>query len=217
MSMIKLLKEPQRNSMMNLFGGQLATSLAHPIRSLHGRYPGSLPSDPIGFRCPAFPSWVCRAALELRLPFGHAGIAAKDQDGMEVTGWASYRFFAPIARLTDQVRSCWVRLTYLPFLAAFEGTVFLISLPGANTCQSAYFARGAGLYAAPSVAEVTPVRAECRRRSAVLGVKCSVANSAMACDGFISHALSISHIEIEERYCEIAANRLRQGVLWGAE
>ena len=41
--------------------------------------------------------------------------------------------------------------------------------------------------------------------------------SGVSLEAALHHGCRATGIEIEERYCEIAANRLRQGVLFGAQ
>jgi hypothetical protein len=134
----------------------------------------------------ACPPWMVFLPDVFRLPFSHAAIITKRLFGMEITGGAHYVLSAIIA----------------PFCNLILWLTMLISSPMVTRSRA-----------------IDTVKA-------LKGLKCFPTSRTFFFDGMnfvfesrhkisliIKNTLSRVGIEIEEKYCQIAVDRLRQGVL----
>lgn len=195
--------------MMNMTDWFPFALLADPPGSRHGLFFSSLPSDSVGSRCPALPSWMGRSNHKLRLPFSHTGTRAEWLVRVKVGSSAAERLEALNTCLGDAIAAARIRLADLRCHAARKRTELLAALASARGWLAACGTRRS-LSRPPSIEQVTSRRAEGLRRPAVLGAERIAALCAVAC--FLASHSSIIP-QIEEKYCEIAVNRLRQEVL----
>lgn len=199
--------------MMHMDTWATPTTLTHAAASLQDSTPGSLPADPIRTRRAALPARMSATGDVRGLPRRHAVNVAEHALGMKVTRGARHRSGAPVTRLCYLIRTTGIRLARLSNDAAIKRTESL----GASAAHwsAAHITRARGA-SSPSVRKVAGTRTETTIRPSVLRVKVVPAILTLA-NLFAFHGGSIPPIEIEERYCEIAAKRLAQAVLPGME
>lgn len=212
MPILQSLKQTQRDAVVDVLHGTLPTPLANTCTPSQNSVASGFPSNPVGLGGSAFPSRVSLTTLELGLPLSHTGRIAECERGVKISRRACDLLAAPIARLRDTVGAARVRLPDLPLLPTLERTVFLVALPCADAGFSANFTRRTRGCTTPSIRKVASARTEAGFGATVKRMKIRAAMIASQCAVWVYHALSIPHIEIEERYCEIAVNRLRQEV-----
>jgi len=219
---LQRIKVPNRNTVMNLDSPVFAATLASAIRFCHGLTLGFPPSDTIrGLRCSALPSRVGITNKEFRLPLGHATVVAKDLHSVKVGSRARNVFATPVARLGDLVAAARVAASVLRLFGAFPRAVFLI--PPART--DARFPtdsapRPLGFWA-PTGKQITLTGTIPRLRTTVVGMERLAARVTQSGFSCLSHGPQHTKfrrvvqgtIEIQEKYCAIAAQRLRQEVL----
>ena len=190
--------------------GTLSTSLTDASGAVYCRPSGSLPANPIGARNAAFPSRVKRTNVELGLPLSHAVISAKNAIRVEVTRRSRDRIAAPVAWLRHSVGSTRIRSSQLGELSAFRRAKPLAPAASLELATADIARRDHTL--TPSCCEVAVTRTITAASPSVFGVEVIAALFADA-NLFALHTPILSRIEIEERYCEIAARRLEQQVL----
>lgn len=186
-------------------------SLTDAIGSHHSSATCVTPADPVMAGHTAAPSRMSSAGDELRLPFRHAGSATKGVLAMKVRRGARELFAAPFALFGDLLQTFRAWLALFRRNATDQRAIPLLTLPGADGWLAAVLAHRLDRIA-PSSTLIADTRTVPTIRPAVLRVKPIAACFALARFGAF-HASIIPHIELEERYCEIAANRLRQAVL----
>ena len=185
----------------------LLTSAAGPSNSLAA---GSFPTNAGPTRMTAFPTGVSLASDKLGLPFGHAAVVAESAVGMEVTGRAGNGLAAPVAGTSYEVAPSRVGLSGLRLDSAGEGTIGLIALP----CRGGWLAADHTYWRR----RLSPSRFQFASNRAITLVGATVLRmvdlaAVFAVARFLAFHTSIISQRIKERYCEIAAKRLQQGVL----
>lgn len=176
---------------------------------IEGIFPGCAPTHTIRSRGATLPSGARFPGHELGLPFGHTPVSAEDAVGMEVARWPGNVRAAPLTRTGLAVSASRVGAPNLCALCTLPGTDLLGSLPRAVGRLSTNHARPLGRISPPR-AQVTGARTEARAGPPVLRVEGAAAPLAVKCDVGVSHTGIIS---LEERYCEVATNRMSQEVL----
>jgi hypothetical protein len=205
-------REPMMNLEGNTFIARLATSTSGGESSL----PCLIPSGAIGVSRAAFPSWVIFTTNKFRLPFCHTPVIAKGLFGVEVTGWARYIFTTPSASPSFKVGPGWIRTPLFANFRTSARAINLIPFACAGSRVATYRTK-VDSPITPSIFEIAGARAARLMRAAIMGVeRISAIDTLFNFVGF-SHDSSIRYIvryfKLEEKYCEIAVNRLRQGVL----
>lgn len=209
MRVFQLGKVSNWKNVVNMSDWFSFTLLANPARSFHCSLLGSFPANAIGPWRAAFPSWMSRSDHKFRLPFSHAGAGTEWLRRMEISRWTTKFLEALGALFCDSVTPSQIRLANLGSNTTGEGTELLTTFPSALRWSPASRAFG-GSWCSPTIQQVTLGRAKGLFRSAVVWMKCCPAFCTVA-RLFAFHVRIIA--QIEEKYCEIAAKRLRQEVL----
>lgn len=197
---------------MHLCGPTFLASLTNAIGAEHGCLACGLPADAVAPGCATAPAWMRGTGDKFRLPFRHAGTATECLFAVKVRRWAGELLSAPFAFLGDAVAATRVWLSSPTSYSARRRTILLCSLTHAEcratvlTCE--------GDRRAPPRLKIASARTEATIGPPVLGVEWVGAGFAIA-RLFAFHAPIIPRIELEERYCELAARRLQQAVLTG--
>lgn len=166
------------------------------------------PTDAIGARSAAFPARVSRTDVELRLPFSHTCSATKWLFAMEVGRRSAEYLATPFTHLCNSVPALWPRATGLIFDPTLKRTIDLRPFAGSSGRLTADPTDRKRIVA-PTGLEVAFYGTVTLIGPAVLRMVILVAILAVA--RFFTFHIHI--IPQEERYCEIAARRLSQGVL----
>lgn len=198
---------------MNVFERPFVASLTDSIGAFDNLFQCFLPSNSISYsRDSPLPSRVRFSNSKFRLPFCHTFITAKSAFSMEVRYGARNVFPTPVARARFNIRSAGVGLPGLGGYSAFKRTESLMPLPCAYGRFTTMLAERRFLFP-PARIEIARGRTKTLIRASIERVKWLSAIDAIPCLGFLFHIPILSDIEIEERYCEIAARRLAQAVL----
>jgi hypothetical protein len=190
---------------MDLLNRALTAAFAYSCATRDDGQPRRFPPDPVTPWRTSLPSWVRLSALKLRLPFRHAVAVAKRENGVEVSSGARHLLSAPIAGLCDAVGSTWVWFSDLALLLTPKRAVFLVPFAGTGAWVPAYFAGRLDGDSTPSVIDVAGSGTEPSGGPAWVELDATVKT--------VDHTLIIPPIEIEEKYCAIAVDRLRQSVM----
>lgn len=191
-----------------------STSLALTFGSQYGLVAGCFPANSVRPSRSALPSRVRRAVHVIGLPIGHARSRAKNLIGMKVRRRAAKCVAAPFALFCYSIAARRALSPSLELLSAFIGTQFLISPSSAVRRLSAHPAWRWLCNAPPAIRKIALSAAKQIIRATVLRMKQIAAVLAIQCNVWISHVVIIGDaitiakrfIELEERYCEIAAN-----------
>ena len=167
------------------------------------------PANAIGAGNTASPPRMGLASSELRLPLSHAPVAAERLFAVEVALRPGNVLAAPFARTSLTTRPRRVRAPSLCPLGAFPRALFLASLSGSGGGLSA-LGTEAFRWFAPAGPERALVGAPSRIGPSVLRVVGRLARLTRTRLGELSHVGILSD---EEKWCEVAAKRLAQGVL----
>lgn len=186
-----------------------------------GTTTGSFPSPSIAtMPAAAMPTRMGFAPNVLRAPRSLAPRRTKGKVAVKIRCGTRKPLAAPFTRLRLAIGSPWVRATPLATLSTIPRTISLVAAACARTRLAASQALCGLLRLAPAVNEVTLPRTVALGRSPILRVIRLATSHACSGVGYFSHNESLSYFgqycnrTIEERYCEIAARRLEQGVLF---
>lgn len=205
-------EQAQRKPMMHVLNRTLSASLADPTRAFNGGSSRGFPADAVTLGSAALPSWVCLPAIEFRLPLGHTGVIAESHDPVEVTRRSVHYLSAPVAGSRYPVRPARVLPAHFRQLRARPRTEHPLAVARLECLTT----NGAHLWrcnTVPSVTEAAGERTKLRVGPSIEGVKSTPALDAGNGYVRVPHTPMIPHIEIEEKYCRIAVERLRQAVL----
>lgn len=203
--------------MMNIFS-LTPTNLTASFSVPSGLSSCGLPSTTASITSASRPSGMIFTPVIFGLPFSHTDIITKDVFGMKVR-------FSPFNVLStkgtlfcDSVRTARIFPSVLSYLSTFKRAINLISF----ACAGRWFSTNRAMvfrgFIAPSLFQVTGFRTIGLIGPSILRMKIRPTNSARFCFGKFLHIPMIStiakmSIEIEEKYCEIAVQRLAQEVL----
>jgi hypothetical protein len=192
----------------------LMALLANMISTIKRILSCFIPSMPISFRATTFPVRVCLTVIKFREPFSLTLIIAKSLFTMKVASWASYIFTTPRAFSYLTISSTLIGSAPFTYLSTFPRAIYLIPLTSANRWLPAYrtmihnaFAKTSQLFTF-----VRTIPLWLRRFVSIKRMKYS-ATLLTYSSSFHSHICIIPQIEIGERYCKIAVERLRQSVM----
>lgn len=211
------IKITHRDSVMNLNCLPVAAPFTNTICPFHGLFSCVLPTNPIATRGTPLPTGMCILYDKFRLPFSHTPIVTKNLIGVKVAGRSCHGFTAPVTRFCYEIRAPGIFSSVFTLLCAFPRAIDLVSL--ASACGW-FPAHGTQINTSitPTVLKVTIGRAKDLTRTAIIGVKWFSAMFTYSgfgkfFHGYIINTIAKMSIEIEEKYCEIAVQRLAQEVL----
>ena len=197
------------------FATQVAAITSSPKRTLSGGLPSRTHTESLAAR----PSWVCRPTDMLRLPRPHTLGSTEHFVGVEIRRRPGEPFAAPFTGLSLAIRASGIGASILPLLRTVPRAILLITLPRALAWLPADKAWSRRLLWAPTVQEIASLGAIALLWATVLWVILLATLRAFA-GNCVSHARIIHPHrryckgEIEEKYCKIATERLRQEVLF---
>lgn len=203
--------------MMNEFNGLFMTLLTNVISPSECLLTSLKPIQTVLSGCATLPARVIFATPKFRLPFSFTPIITKCLFTMKATNRASNIFATPRTLFCKQIRPTLVWLPNLTSNTTFYRTKLLASFASICNILTALSALVDRRFT-PSSLAVAFERAIFRIRSAVkwmIGLPTRLAGICNSINSSIltTHTYIIPHIEIEERYCETAVKRLRQGIL----
>lgn len=191
--------------MVNMLRGLLTAPLADTVRAHDDFASCGLPSYTVSAPSTAAPPWMRRSSNEIRLPLRHASATTEIARAVEVAGWPSKECEADLARFLYSITSPWIASSDLCRDSTRHRTELLIASPCHRDIGPAGTA-SIGLLLPPSCGERALSGTESTPPSVewVEGVSAEVT---------VSRLSASRHDDIvarEERYCAIAARRVRE-------
>ncbi len=194
-----------------------ATHLAFIFRQFSRQFTSSAPSTTPGVCSSACPSWMVCLPNVFGLPFRHTFIITECFYSVKIGLGAVNSIAAIITYFCGTIRSFWVGLTGSSLYGAFKRAINLISFACAICWFSANSAYRRNAIFSPSARKIAFSRTEMLIWPTIQRVKFIAAFLAYTLLCKFLHVIIITQYSllsrIEEKYCEIAANRLRQEVL----
>ena len=202
---------------MNLYCFSLTAPLTNATGSFHDSFSCTLPTNTVATGGSAFPSGVGILYDKFRLPLSHATIITKNLIGMEVACRPCYWLTAPIAWLCDKVGTPRILFPFFAFLCALPRAIYLVSLTGAY-CGFSTHRANINFSITPPILKVAIGRTKKLIGATIIRMKgfsaiFTYSGFAKFFHIYIINTIARKSIEIEEKYCEIAVNRLRQEVI----
>lgn len=223
MSIFVFMKITNRNTMMNFQRFLFLAFLAFTICTFKSFTSRRSPSYTITMRnFTASPSGMIITFYKFGLPFCHTRSRTKEFFRMKIRHCSGKFFATPIADFNFPIRASWIGPSKFCLSSANLRTIFLIPFACGNTILSTNQAFINLSFRTPPIQKITLMRTKPGIFASIYRVKSFSTIITDINKIFISHIYNIrflnnifkSNIEIEEKYCEIAAKRLAQEVLF---
>lgn len=203
--------------MMNEFNRLFMTSLTNVIRPSKCLLASLKPIQSILSRSATLPTRMVFTTSKFRLPFSFTSVVTESLLSMKAASWTSNVFTTPRTLFCNQIRTTFVWFSYLAFYPAFNRAEQLATLTSIRNIPTALATMVRWCFT-PSSHPITFERTILGILATIKWVKCLPAYLARICNSiyspiFTTHTYIIPQLEIEEKYCEIAAKRCSQSVM----
>ena len=191
---------------------RLSAHLAFTAREVPCQCPSGFPPHASCIAPTTSPARVGSLANIFGLPFSPTKIITKDILTMKISDRTGNRLAAPSTGLCCSIRPTRISSTEFTFLGTIPGAILLVSSPCAYGWVSTHETPIRNMFP-PPMSQITIIRTKLLSCFSILRMKRRQTLLTIQHYIEVPHNSIIPHIEIEERYCAIAAKRMAQGVL----